>query len=126
MEYSLTLYVNNMRKFFLTFLVFLATGCATKYDKLQPIVTDGTPQYQAEEYLSDRSMPYTFFTCKGGAGLSFPAKQCKFHDSIGLYQALVREGSYVLGMLKCDEQLVIEIGPNKRVVNVSAVTDYHF
>ena len=126
MEHPLTLYVNNMKTFFLAFLVLLVIGCATKYDKLQPLVTAGAPQYQAEKYLSDRNMPYTFFTCKGGAGLSFPANQCKFHDSIGLYQALIRERSYVLGMLKCDEQLVIEIGPNKRVVNVSAVTEYHF
>ena len=108
-----------MRTFYLIVFVLLATGCATTYDKLQPLVTVGASEEQVKKYLSDTNTPYTFYTCEEyKSSWSVPAKQCKFDDSIGVYQALANDGSYVLGMGSTDVQLAIEIGPNKKVVHV--------
>jgi hypothetical protein len=115
----LALCENNMRVLYLIFFVILAAGCATTYDTLQPLITVGASEAQVEKYLSDTNTPYSFFTCKEyKSSWSVPAKQCKFYDSIGVYQALANDGSYILGMGSTGVQLAIEIGPSKKVVHV--------
>lgn len=80
-----------------------------------PLITVNTLEDQVRKHLSDTQTRYTYFTCKEyESSLSVPAKQCKFNDSLGVYQALANDGSYMLGIGSTDIQLAIEIGPNKK------------
>lgn len=115
-------------KFPLALVVIVAlVGCKTEYDDFSKLVAEGIKDEVVRNYLDSHKVNYSFHTCEEiEKQRNIPKVTCSKEDSLGAYQGVVNNGSYMLGMGSSDVYFQIEIGPHNTVINVHLDEIYTF
>jgi hypothetical protein len=116
-----------LRLIVLSVIAAAASGCATQYDSYSQISMDEMTLNEAYEYLSGLGIPYTLFSCeKAESSSSDPLASCQNQNSYAIIWALANDGSYMLGAGSSDMQLYIEVGEDRKVLEVREDVAYTF
>lgn len=115
-------------RFLIVLVAFLVlSGYKTEYDDFSKLIAEGIEEKVVQNYLDSHKLNYSFHTCeeieKQG---NIPKLICSKEDSLGAYQGVVNDGSYMLGMGSSDVYFQIEIGPNNMVLNIHLDEIYTF
>ena len=102
-------------------------GCKTEYDDFSKLVAEGIEEKIVRNYLDARKVNYSFHTCEEiEKQQNIPKLTCSKEGSLGAYQGVVNDGSYMLGMGSSDVFFQVEIGPKNTVVNIHLDEIYTF
>ena len=115
-------------KLFFVFAVSLVlVGCKTEYDDFSKLVAEGIDEKVVRNYLDAHKLNYSFHTCEEiEKQQNIPKLTCSKDDSLGAYQGVVNDGSYMLGMGSSDVFFQVEIGPKNTVVSIHLDEIYTF
>ena len=120
--------VFNVLKLFVSLVIVLSlAGCKTEYDDFSKLVAEGIDDKVVRSYLDAHKLNYSYHTCEEiERQRNIPKVTCSKEESLGAYQGVVNDGSYMLGMGSSDVYFQIEIGPKNRVVHVHLDEIYTF
>ena len=120
--------VFNKLKLFVYLAILLSlAGCKTEYDDFSKLVAEGIDQKVVRSYLDTQKLNYSFHSCEEiEKQRNIPKVTCSKENSLGAYQGVVNDGSYMLGMGSSDVYFQIEIGPKNRVVHIHLDEIYTF
>jgi hypothetical protein len=108
--------------------VFLGlAGCKTVFDKFDKSILEGMESSEIERVLKEHEIHYRYLTCNElQEELSNIKQGCTVEESIGAYVGWVNNGAYMLGMGSTDVYFEVQIGKNKKVVEVYTDEIYTF
>lgn len=111
----------------LTLTLCILFGCNTQYDDFKHQIKEGIDSEVVKNYLNSNKISYHFLTCSEIEDRVDSSRvKCRNHRSKGIFQGLVNDGAYMLGMGSSDIQFYIEIGSDSKVLKTHLNRVYTF